>query len=287
MAISGVLKPEYLLKPTNILARLKYRDMAALPMVMDIRLEGRPFRIRPQEVIGQQILRFGLFDLVVTECLMRLASPGDHAIDVGANIGYMSLVLARAVGKTGRVTAFEPHPEIFADLQANVAASVVEPVQAAVSAEPGMATLNVPAEFGFNRGVATIEEVGGQAAAIDVRKVTLDGVVGAAGRIGVLKIDVEGHELSVLQGAKGLLEERRITHIVFEEHHPADSVVIVHLRGAGYDVLRIAKGFLGPVMLSPDREAPHSAWESPCFLATVEPALAKARLSPRGWQALR
>jgi FkbM family methyltransferase len=286
MSIRGLIKPEYLLKPGNILARLKYGRGGTLPAVMQVPLMGRAFRIRPHEVIGQQILRFGLFDLVVSECLLRLAAPGDRAYDVGANIGYTALVLARAVGPGGSVVAFEPHPEIFADLEANVGGTVVEAVPAAVSAAPGAATLHIPVEFGFNRGVATIEPTASETAAIEVRTVTLDEQVGPDESIGVLKIDVEGHELAVLQGASQLLAERRIRHIVFEDHQPADSAVIAHLQDAGYAVWRIAKRFWGPVMVPTDRVIAHSNWESPCFLATSAADLARERLAPRGWRAL-
>jgi FkbM family methyltransferase len=287
MGLSGIFKPEYLLKPRNILARWRYRATSGLPGMMTVPLLGQPFHIRPHEVIGHQILHFGLFDLTVTECLLRLAAPGDRAIDVGANIGYMAAVLARAVGPTGQVTAFEPHPEIFADLDANVTPRGVEAVQAAVSAEPGTATLHVPVEFGYNRGLATMEAVAGETEAVEVRTVTLDSWVGADGRIDVLKIDVEGHELGVLEGARRLLEDRRITHIVFEEHHAAGSAVIAHLQDAGYTVWHIAKTFFGPSIVEQGMAAPSSTWESPCFLATADPHQARHRLTPRGWRALR
>jgi hypothetical protein len=81
---------------------------------------GIKIRIFSGEAIGHAIWTTGLYDLSVTEMLWRLIDPGDIAIDVGANIGYMSSVMMQRVGPAGKVLSFEPHPELYQRLADNV-----------------------------------------------------------------------------------------------------------------------------------------------------------------------
>ena len=237
-------------------------------------------------MIGRHLLHFGLFDLLVTEALLRLADPGELAADVGANVGYMAAVLADAVGPSGRVIAFEPHPDIFAELGFNTAGLPVDAHQAAVSDHAGTALLHIPDSFSGNRGIASLEASSEAATEVAVPALTLDEAL--AGRsIGVMKIDIEGHELAALRGAERLLGERRVRDIVFEEHDPAHSVVAPHLAERGYRLFRLHKTFFGPRLLAPDAAVGLSRWESPSLLATLDPARAEARFARRGWRALR
>lgn len=286
MAIGGLFKPEYLLKPRNALARLRYRDTRKLPAMMTIGYCGRPFRIHPHEVIGRQLLHFGLFDLLVTETLLRLADPGELAVDLGANIGAMSRVLAQAVGSQGRVVAFEPFAAIYQDLVWNCAGYPVETQSVAVSDHCGEGHLSIPQAFSSNRGIATLETSDPQAGSIRVATVTLDRAF-AVDKIGVMKIDIEGHELAALRGASQLLGERRVRDIVFEEHQPRNSAVARHLVESGYHIFRLHKTFGGPRLISAEAAVVDSQWESPALLATLDPDRATRRLAPLGWRALR
>src|SRR5579862_7266786 len=99
----NLLKPEYLWRPSQIVRRLAFKpsnDVIPLPLPW-----GCEISARSAEVIGRSIATQGVYDLPVTEAIMRLAEPGGASLDVGANIGYMSLVLARSVGPRGRVLA--------------------------------------------------------------------------------------------------------------------------------------------------------------------------------------
>ena len=287
MGIGGLWKPEYVLKPRNIAARLRYRDTSRLPRRMAIEVHGRRFLIDPDEVIGRHLLHFGLFDLLVTEALTRLAQPDELAADIGANIGYMSCVLADRVGPHGKVLAFEPHPEIFADLVENTRGLPVDPAQAAVSDAAGTAVLHLPRNFAGNRGIASLETSGDSLDEVEVPSVTLDRALPPGCRIGVMKIDIEGHELAALRGAAALLRGGRIRDIVFEEHSPENSPVAAHLRAFGYHVFRLQKTFFGPKLLQPDAAIGESSWESPSLLATLQPERAAALFQRRGWDALK
>lgn len=119
--LNAFTRPEYFFRPRQIFTRLR-RSLSRAP-VSDTRLVvlpwGSPIRIRPEEVIGRAIWHQGVYDLNVSECLWRVLEPGEHAVDVGANVGYMTSLMATRVGGRGMVVAIEPHPEIFDELQAN------------------------------------------------------------------------------------------------------------------------------------------------------------------------
>ena len=253
---------------------------------MTIDLRGRPFRLFPKDVIGGQILRFGLFDLVVTEALTRLASRGEIVLEVGANIGFMSRVLADAVGHDGHVFSFEPHPAVYEDLVANCSEPNIRLYNVAVSDSPGVGDLFVPSEFSDNRGVSSLDHSAG-ASSIEVPLVRLDDLFPNDSYVGVMKIDIEGHEMEALRGCSSLLSERRVRDIVFEDHNAHNSEVIQHFQSLDYTIFRLAKRFRGPRLLGLAAPARESSWESPSFLATSDPTRAISLLHSPGWRGLR
>jgi hypothetical protein len=104
--------------------------------------------------------------------------------------------------------------------------------------------------------------------------------------IGVLKIDVEGHEAAVLQGAASLLARHGIRDIVFEEHgsHPTNATRL--LEGYGYALFRLRQRFLGLSADPAGESGKHGQWDPPSYLATTDPDRATVRLAPRGWAVL-
>lgn len=150
--------------------------------------------------------------------------PGDQVIDVGANVGDLTLHASSLVGPQGRVYAIEPHPRTFRFLQENVSVNAVENVislNAALGAENGWVSLSDHRSDDQN-AVAAI----GSAGLMTVPLRRLDDL-DIEGRVHLLKIDVEGYEKFVLQGAEGLLD--RVQTIYFEAW---DS----HFRRFGYTV---------------------------------------------------
>ncbi len=258
---------------------------------------GMPLTIRPGEDIGRQIWAMGVFDLCVTEALWRLVDPGELTIDVGGNIGYMSSILSVRAGRRGRVIAFEPHPDVFKDFAANAAGwqqargwTNVEARQLALGNHSGEARLAVPDRFEENRGLARIQSdtTGNHAPTIPIAMTTLTKELAAGDRIGVLKIDVEGHELPVLEGAEALLRERRVREIIFEERGDFPSPVAQFLQRRGFEIFALRPRLSGPRLEPPDRPvSPLRQWETPSFLATMDSKRARDRFAPRGWQSLR
>lgn len=140
------------------------------------------------------------------DMLNKWVSPGDIVIDVGANVGHYSLRLASLVGPTGLVYAFEPVQRTFAFLSYNVAASGMTNLilfNAAASDEPRQIRMTVPETSGrANYYGATVAANGHIAHALVIDSLALPPVAFA-------KIDVEGHEASVLQGMRALIERDR------------------------------------------------------------------------------
>lgn len=146
---------------------------------------------------------------------------GDRVIDVGANVGHTVLAAAVKVGKSGHVIAIEPHPRTFAFLEENVAlngAGNVELFNVAVGAQAASAAFSDDRRDDMNR-------IDGGSLRVPVRQ--LDGLVADLGRIALLKVDVEGYEKFVLEGAAELL--RRTQCVLFE-------VSRLHFSRFGYTV---------------------------------------------------
>jgi FkbM family methyltransferase len=287
----GVWKPWFLYRPRQIVRRLlvEVRPPASAFSALDTSWGARVI-VDPTKAIGRSIVTTGLFDLTVSEVLARLIDAGDTVIDAGANVGYMTVLAATAAGRGGRVLAFEPHPELFAVLQQNAAYAMrsgcrVEARQAALGETRGPALLRIPPSFADNDGMATLAD-GAPASteAVQVAVERLDDVIDTGAS--VLKLDVEGFEASVLRGAQRLLSERRLRHIVFEDHDVDRSEVVRLLKASGYRLFAMGWSMRGLVVGPIERGQLATPFEAPSFVATTEPDAVIARTAPRGWQVL-
>jgi FkbM family methyltransferase len=284
-------KPYYWYRPSQLAVRLRARENPDGGQSLVRAAWGSQLYCWP-DPLGRAVARTGVYDLTVAETLARLADPGESAVDAGANVGLMSSLLAHAVGVQGRVVAFEPHPLIFQTLARNVALweqdeqiAAIELRQAAVSSRAGVLPLSVdPDTFAHNKGTASLEHADLRNAT-DVRTVRLDEELSSP--VGVLKLDVEMHELAALQGAEALLSRRLIRDIVFEEHEPPPTAVTLLLQAHGYEVLSVRQGLTGPILSAPREAYSRKLWDPPALLATSAPERARERLRRRGWVSLR
>ena len=296
MQLRNLLRPYYLFRPRQLFVRLRRATRAAPTESQRAAMPwGTPFEIDPRDHIGRAVWHNGLYDLLVSEVLWRLASPGALAVDVGANIGCMTSLLASRVGPSGRVVALEPHPKVRDHLLRNVAlfstsreTAPVTVVAAAAGEHPGTAELVMDEQFDENAGTAHILD--GTATsdahrrAIQVDVVTLDGILADA-PVELMKVDVEGFEASVFRGARGLLQARRVKHIVYEDNVGAESAVHAQLEAHGYRVFALGWRVLGPIVGPRTRQLARPD-EAPSYLATTAPEEAVERLARRGWQVL-
>jgi FkbM family methyltransferase len=204
---------------------------------MDARLEvvvvgGSRMRIDTTDVAGRMLATSGVWEPHVTASLRSVLRRGDVVADVGANIGYFTLLAARLVGSAGRVYAVEPSPGTYAALLDNIGRNGlgnVTPVQAAAGAEAGEATLRDVVE-GTNRGASSLrsdpERGWGvrKAVAVTVPMLPLADIVLAEEwpSLRVVKIDVEGFEADVVRGLVPILDAGHRPAVLVEVHTDID-----------------------------------------------------------------
>ena len=170
--------------------------------------------------------------------MSRMVSSGDWALDIGANVGHYTLRLSELVGQGGRIISFEPVPETFEVLAANAMLAPhrnITLVNAAGSESAGISGMVVPkcgdgGPENFYLARLSESDAGLQVLCLSVDSLALEHP------IRLVKVDTEGHELSVLRGMKGLLERDHPTLIV-EDNDPE---VCVYLAGFGFSSEKIA-----------------------------------------------
>lgn len=167
------------------------------------------------------------------EVLRRLLSAGDWVLDVGANVGHYAVACSRIVGPTGRVIALEPIPETFALLSHNclaLEAHNVTLLNLAASDRSAVRGMTVPL-FASGLPRPTEAHITDATSADDLHVLTmaLDDFEWPT-RIALVKIDTEGHELSVLRGLARLISRDR-PHLIVEKSSDA---VVVFLADFGY-----------------------------------------------------
>ncbi len=183
------------------------------------------------------IVFYGAYEPEVTSLLSRVVRPGMVVLDAGAHIGIHALYIAKLLKPTGLVYAFEPCPENFQMLQKNInhnrdAVSEVIPIRKAVGSKSGIAGFALGATDGTHH-LVTADET----ATLEVEITTLDDFWSETQRAPDLVLaDVEGHEMSLLEGAERLVRERR-PKLILEHHGSArQSQITDWLTKMGYRV---------------------------------------------------
>ncbi len=171
----------------------------------------------PNDVISGSIAFTGAYELALSKRVLQLARTGGLLVDVGANMGYFSLLWAGA-NRTNRVVAFEASPRNVAVFENNVRrndlSERIKMVRKAAGDHPGHIPFDLgpPDQTGWGGFSPTAFD-----RTIDVPVVRLDQELTDA-QIDVLKIDVEGADTWVLRGCEALLETKRIGTIFFEQN---------------------------------------------------------------------
>jgi FkbM family methyltransferase len=169
------------------------------------------------------LINGGRYEEENLEVLLSFVTPDTVFIDVGANVGFYTLQIARRLTGNGRVYAFEPHPKLIELLQRNAfvngLAAVVSGFPFALSDHNAPADLQYPVgHLGGGRVAAPGEFAGHTLVQSEIKQ--LDDVLGADFRCDLVKIDVEGHEIKVLNGMRGVVANSPRIKILLEKLVP-------------------------------------------------------------------
>lgn len=184
---------------------------------------------RNDTVIGRLMEIYGEYFESEVNVFRRVLAPGDLALDVGANIGVHTLAMARIVGPTGFVLAFEPQRLVFQTLCANMALNSLDNVHcvnAGVSDRPGRLSVSDPDPTSPNNfGGVEVSMLDVAPRAAPVPQVTLDDFLDVAS-LKFVKIDVEGMEAQVLRGARRTLD--RFKPVLYVENDRVEQSPELH-----------------------------------------------------------
>jgi FkbM family methyltransferase len=173
-----------------------------------------------------ELVAHGTYDVPFTSFVQRHIQPGDTVIDVGANVGLFTLLLAYQVWEHGRVIAYEASPRMLELLRHNVSMGWlddrVEIVPKAAAAERGSLSFLAPQRYSMTGSLRPVEHLLATPNRVDtidrieVEAEPLDVHLGRFERIALIKIDVEGAEDQVFAGMEQLLASGAVTWVSFE-----------------------------------------------------------------------
>jgi FkbM family methyltransferase len=206
----------------------------------------------PDDVISSCLAFTGIYDLNLTRRLVHLARQGGLMVDVGANLGYFSLLWAM-MNPANRCYALEASPRVIDLLKRNLARNRVEDrvrlIPKAAGMEAGKRSFDIgpPDQTGWGGFTTATED-----RSITVDVVRVDELVEEPGDIALVKIDVEGADTWALRGCERLLRQRRIKEIWYEQNKPRMHALEIG-EGEAEDYLR-SLGYKSSPMSDPARE---------------------------------
>lgn len=209
------------------------------------RLPGeRVAELHFRETVGRSYLIFGGYEHVEVAILGRYAVASTTAVDVGANVGLLTIALADGVGASGAVWACEPVPSNVARLRRNIELNdlaQVEVIEVALGDATGSTPINLADDPAFH-SVGDVFEGRSTGRRIDVPLARLDDLWEERGRpsVSVVKIDTEGTETAVLRGAVRLIRACKPC-LVVEAPHTAPTIA-AFLQPYGYQEFHV-RGF--------------------------------------------
>jgi FkbM family methyltransferase len=169
---------------------------------------GHKMVLDPQDSL--KLSSQGFYEPFLTGLVKQHTEPGNVVLDIGANIGYYTLVFASLVGDEGKIYAFEPEPGLFKLLETNIELnkySNIEAVQKAVAKEDGIAQLFLDEFSSVDHRVFDAQD---GRKSITVETIKLDSFLSERVHgIDVIKMDIQGAEIDALLGMDELIRSNR------------------------------------------------------------------------------
>lgn len=261
-------------RPRVIIARMSGNDIPVSVFGYTMYVDGKDLCLAPA------LMEDGVWEPELTSFMLRTLRPGMTMVDIGANIGYFSILAAAKVGEGGRVFAFEPGKRNVELMEKNITANGFRNIivmRAAVTAVSGKTMLytsdldygdhrSYPVEYErvYTRGVPIGERVRGREV---VDTISLDEYFrNIPGNINFIKMDIEGAEYPALQGMKEILRKNKNV-VVLTEFWPAGMALA---KTDPTEFLREVRSLgLETHLLSPN-DVPRPATDTEIFAAVQE-----------------
>ena len=167
------------------------------------------------EKVTPVIIREREWESASTQWILEKIQRGDTFIDVGAHAGYYSLIVAKCLGETGRVFAFEPDPTNFAILKQNVELNNFQNITIEQKAVADQTCLRRLFLSETNSGDHRLSD-DGERRSVEVDCVSLDEYMGGKGPVDCMKIDTQGAEVQVLMGMRYLVRANPQLRLLIE-----------------------------------------------------------------------
>jgi FkbM family methyltransferase len=248
------LQPHRSLRGLRRVANVLHRLLP--PYQGDIQLsDGIWLRVDSNDPAERWLLYSGNYQPALTSLLQQHTPAGSFCIDVGANLGFYTLKLARWAGSRGRVTAFEANPLLVERIRENVTLNRfmnVDIAGEAVHDQTGVITFYVSDSHG--KSSVHAEQVTRPSQTLVVQAITIDDYIRQHGwrQLDVIKLDIEGNDCYALLGASESLRRFR-PFIVFEYWYNTPSDVAT----AAFDLLDTLNYSLSCLLLD-GRQTPFS-----------------------------
>lgn len=195
---------------------------------------------RDQSLTPHMLLS-GFWEMWVTQAIARYVKPGMRCLDIGANCGYYTLLLASLVGATGLVEAWEPYERLARLLEKSIAVNGFSEI---ASVEELAASNSSREQTLFARidllGSSSLSEINAANERPQVKVVRVDEVWDSP--VDFVKIDVQGHEMEALEGMRGLIEKSPKIAIALEfspEEYPDPMAALATIQSYGLSIRTI------------------------------------------------
>ena len=201
-------------------------------------INGRKMNVHLKDPgISTELTLFRVHEPVSTQILIKSLKSGSFCLEVGANMGYYTLLMSGLIGKEGKLLTVEPHPENFNMLLTNVSMNNLRNVECfnlACSNYEGYGKMKVMPQSNWHR--LDVDNKGD----LQVEVTKVDILTKEVERLDFMRMDVEGHEAKVIEGSHKTIENLRPS--LFLEFHPTllgkDSTLklLKRLKDYGYEI---------------------------------------------------